>query len=810
MEALKFNLNQDNRPLREDITFSSIEKSPFKEQYLKSLSEIETYLATLGDEMVDKDIDYTNNIFAFIGNRGSGKTSCMITVGGFLAKTKENRSEFKQDYPKLSDTNFYSLDLIDPSYFDSKHNILSLFLAKLYSAFQKVTKNNNDIKESRKMEFLASLSKAQKHAHLLVDEKQESLITNRVEELECLSAAVDLKDDIRELVENFLDCLGKQYQILLLRIDDIDLNAKEAGVMAELVRKYFIIPNVMVLMALKMDQLETIKSNEFSDSFNLEKDSAHVLEMSVRYLTKLFPHSQRVYMPDIEDLLNRKLILKSGDTICEYPSVQQCVPELIFKKTRYLFYNSSVHASYIVPRNLRDLRQIIKLLWNMEDYTEHIDENFHITQKGKYNQAVFKKYLSEIWINNNLSIDHQKIARHILSIEELMRLNSYVVKEIGREISTRVMVKVCTDEDNSSYNISLGDVLGVIEYKYKSTNDEEEQKFLFFIKTVYSLRLFETYNKITDIKKIPPVVLDKQQTALPTEEEILRKGQYSTIEDFDKIVAGSFLNVQFQPLLPFDLALDNRTIAAKELLNLMRFCANDFETAANSNNVRLLEFFMLAVSHNKSLDSDFRKKYYAVYDAPIDLTDDLIFDLGAFFFNITRLKKCYERFKGYYKMSDGEDLIERIFNSERSLYHDFMDFAERAYHCKYNCPYEGGILNDKKEKICTYYESRWASISTIRNVEILQDFIKFIQTIKVDREKRDSVKLALFFDKCANYEIPTYEWENTKNEKKRRTIHLNFLSKVADVLGDKYLNDTFIQIFGENPIPKKGAPLNNL
>ena len=403
--------------------------------------------------MVDKDIDYTNNIFAFIGNRGSGKTSCMITIGGFLAKTKENRSEFKQDYPKLSDTNFYSLDLIDPSYFDSKHNILSLFLAKLYSAFQKVTKNNNDIKESKKMEFLASLSKAQKHAHLLVDEKQEFLITNRVEELECLSAAVDLKDDIRELVENFLDCLGKQYQILLLRIDDIDLNAKEAGVMAELVRKYFIIPNVMVLMALKMDQLETIKSNEFSDSFNLEKDSAHVLEMSDRYLTKLFPHSQRVYMPDIEDLLNRKLILKSGDTICEYPSVQQCVPELIFKKTRYLFYNSSVHASYIVPRNLRDLRQIIKLLWNMEDYTEHIDENFHITQKGKYNQAVFKKYLSEIWINNNLSIDHQKIARHILSIEELMRLNSYVVKEIGREISTRVMVKVCTDEDNSSYNI---------------------------------------------------------------------------------------------------------------------------------------------------------------------------------------------------------------------------------------------------------------------------------------------------------------------------------------------------------------------
>lgn len=125
--------------------------------------------------------------------------------------------------------------------------------------------------------------------------------------------------------------------------------------------------------------------------FKKEREEGQPAEMAERYLTKLFPHSQRVYMPDIEDLLNRKLVITSHMKTCEFPSVQQCVPELIFQKTRYLFYNSPVHASYIVPRNLRDLRQIIKLLWNMDDYKESMSKNFCILKEGKYNQEVFKK-----------------------------------------------------------------------------------------------------------------------------------------------------------------------------------------------------------------------------------------------------------------------------------------------------------------------------------------------------------------------------------------------------------------------------------
>lgn len=731
----------------------------------------------------------------------------MVSVGGFLTKKRELRSEFKEKYPKISDKNFYSLDLMDPTYFDTKHNILSLFLAKLYGAFQRLTSHEENIKESKKMEFLASLSKAQKHSRLLLDNEKDVLITNKVEELECLAVAVELKEDIRILVQNFLDCLNSEYQILLLRIDDVDLNAKEAGVMSELIRKYFILPNVMVLMALKMDQLEIIKKNEYSESFKLDTDDKQVVEMAERYLTKLFPHSQRIYMPDIEDFLNRKLIICSQSKEFVFPSVQQCVPELIFKKTRYLFYNSPVHASYIVPRNFRDLRQIITLLWNMEDYNENIDEHFHLSKQGKYNQAVFKKYLSEVWINNNLEINYHEFARSILFMDELMRLNTYVVRELSRDyyFSNHPIMGIYANEDNTVYNISLGDVLGLIEYLYRETNDKGRLRFLFFIKTVYSIRMYEAYNKRTEPIFIPPTVKNQRDPKETSDTEVLRKSQYNSIEDYDKIVSGYIVNVQQFPLLPPDLGIDYRYLIIDKLNELMQFCANDFEAAANSNQVRLLEFFMLSVSHAKSLDPDYRKQDVPAYNNHISMHEDLTFDIGAFFFNLTRMKRCYQRFLGNARMPDGQDLIDRILNSNRSLYHDFMEMTKVKYPCSYKCPY--GIDTSGKKDECRYYESRWLSFCSFRNIEILQDFIKYIQIREVDRTKLDRAILASFFDKCAGYNIQTYVVEESENQKKYHTIQFSFLAKIAELLHDTNLDGRFIPIFGENPHPSKTGPV---
>ena len=60
----------------------------------------------------------TPNIVAFCGERGEGKTSCMMSL------TKQLPHSF-------DDETFEILDPIDPSFFDEQHNILELVLGQM-------------------------------------------------------------------------------------------------------------------------------------------------------------------------------------------------------------------------------------------------------------------------------------------------------------------------------------------------------------------------------------------------------------------------------------------------------------------------------------------------------------------------------------------------------------------------------------------------------------------------------------------------------------------------------------------------------
>lgn len=63
-QRIVFNLDVENRPLKEDISLSSMEQSAFCEQYKNALSAIDQYLALARKDAYDKDLDSQNNIFS--------------------------------------------------------------------------------------------------------------------------------------------------------------------------------------------------------------------------------------------------------------------------------------------------------------------------------------------------------------------------------------------------------------------------------------------------------------------------------------------------------------------------------------------------------------------------------------------------------------------------------------------------------------------------------------------------------------------------------------------------------------------------
>ena len=238
----------------------------------------------------------------------------------------------------LHKTKFYDGFWIDPSFFDDKHNILSLIIANMFKDF----KNNLKQKEhcDNKRELIKCFENVQMNLNVLFRKETENILDN-IEALANLSTAVDLCTNIKKLIDQYLAFKGNNYNQLIIMIDDIDLNTKHAREMCEHLRKYFTHPNVIILMAVKLDQLSSAIKKDLTEEYSTlinNKDSNFSFdeldEMVERYLGKLIPHNHRLYLPEASVYFENSVRIISSekgtsDVLGEYKSLRECVLSLI-------------------------------------------------------------------------------------------------------------------------------------------------------------------------------------------------------------------------------------------------------------------------------------------------------------------------------------------------------------------------------------------------------------------------------------------------------------------------------------------------
>lgn len=129
---LYFNIGQESRPVIEKLTKQNVKKSLFFEQYKNAFDSLSSYLKVLKTKDEEEN-EPLNNIFAFIGERGAGKTSCMLSVANELTNKSEN--SILDNYQEVKNLTFHKLSMIDPSFFDEKHGIIAEILASLYNEY---------------------------------------------------------------------------------------------------------------------------------------------------------------------------------------------------------------------------------------------------------------------------------------------------------------------------------------------------------------------------------------------------------------------------------------------------------------------------------------------------------------------------------------------------------------------------------------------------------------------------------------------------------------------------------------------------
>ena len=823
--TITFNIGDENRIVVEDINKDIIKSSIFSEPYHYILNALDHYFDALPDNRDDylkgNDI-WINNVFAFIGERGSGKTSCMRSIVHLLEDPRSSQLD-----NTVLKSNFYALDMIDPSFIDSESNIIGVILATLYKKFLDYSHNVN---ESLKFKLAESFARVQHDFCRMMT--NSTIPDDDLEALSSLSAAIDLRTSMYELIDRFMKYMGKENAILLISVDDIDLHSRDAIKMAEQIRKYLVLPNVLVVMAVKLDQLAKLKrlhySREYSDTRQTLNDK-DLDEMVDRYITKLVPYNHRVYMPESTFYWDAGLHINQKDNSCYlFESVRQAVPELIFRKTRYLFYNSAVKTSFIVPNNLRELRQIIRLLVDMKDYWQY-DENGKVIAEEYNNKEMFKKYLFESWMMNHLDADSQKGIKELASISEAIQINATALRIIRDKFEKDKFFETkdspisnILNSNNQVYNIAIGDVLAIIDFVERKDITLEQMHFLFMIKTIYSMRLYEFYDEY-----IEEIHADKELNGEMTSERVLARGLYQDMKlpNYLKLVGGRFFNTRMIVELPKggdDPYRSNRVINLEALRALMKLCTEKPEKLMPIE-LRMAEVFMLCTARifkskhylplkNKDyIDFTYREYRELVYAASLTRKPKGYWDIGAFLFNVVNIERCYQRF------DYGAEFIDLMNQSEvsfsNSLYNGFKSLTKSGIRNMSPKDYQDccnahpTLLESENTELPVFDRHIWLSWACVRNAEILCDLVSFLDEDEYKNSGDDVKILERFFLLMSQYSIYSYDKTGNGDEGDYYRINYRFARLVMETLKEissSYsLKEIFKLIFDDFSAPDK-------
>ena len=658
--ALHFKDIETNREIIED---EHNEDSLFKRQYDIANRIFKELVSNEGTE----NRKY-NNIIAFCGDRGSGKSSCM--------------KSFMSQKQKDDNCNCLFLKSIDPSFFDESHNILELVIGQLYENVCRHTQKENANEEEkskfqdRRSKLLLQFDQIMRDLKFLAKAEDRERFYDCLQELDALSVGISLSERISNLMKACLIFLDDK-PLLVISIDDLDLNIKGAYMMSEHIRKYLTNEMCVILIGVKVDQLiESI-------SINLSKEESvspeEAFRMAYKYVNKLIPMASRVNMPILDDYRNLQLVYTTADGIDNpFHSVQEAVTHQIFWKTGYLFYNSKGRSSYIVPRSLRSLRQLLHMLDPLPIHQREQTKLLH------ENQVIFKDYFWNTW-TQQLDDYNRMIVNKLAETSDYQTFNK-------RILDTLIGID---NKDNLSsaqyaYNITMGDVFAELNRLINTITDYQTQLLLFFIQTLCSMRMYEAYDEVTE-----NINEELYPTANGNGGEIYTTDAlFASTNKIQRIINGRYFNYQSNEVLPFKGKADNpRDLVLIDGIELSDELKRIGAIVGEPDNIdkmkfNTLEYIMLCVSRYvimKRKSDDYT--HIPITSNPVYIssfnyrTKNLLFDVLAPFFNVINLKMTYERFNDSFQNGNPNcpSLYDYAINKDWTLLYKLVNRNARGY-----------------------------------------------------------------------------------------------------------------------------------
>lgn len=494
---------------------------------------------------------FSNPCIAFVGKRGTGKSSAMVSFADYLKNSPDKNSTWIDD-KKIEETikkaSYYVLPPIDTANMGEKETIVADVSATMYSEFKKL---KFDVPVELKRSFLEYAKKTNDSATLKNSSKLNELGDQLLAETDNI---VNIKKSFGKCVEKFLEIVNKgnlkEEHFLVIQIDDLDMNVSNSFVIMEEIRNILSVKNVIILLSVDIKQLKTIFKIHFESSLgkNLSKSNdtkRAASDLAYKYIEKLLPIERRHYMPELTtdqlhlhksenflgdgDINWKKMGLSGINEHDKTPSVINAVMHLIWRKTMMIPMQNEYGDYILLPHNLRSLCNLIVFLRGMKDAAYDMDnwlsdtpipltyfDFFNKKDSETYrnilenNLRKFNNYIissletcerSEMNSEDNELADLLLVLIETLSDVYISEINSKLVGDIVRGIhekgSTYYLVWL-DDENNTDAlmdairykdTVSIGDVMYVLGKIDKKTHCGYIRYLIQIIRTLWSIRM---------------------------------------------------------------------------------------------------------------------------------------------------------------------------------------------------------------------------------------------------------------------------------------------------------------------------------
>lgn len=371
--------------------------------------------------------DYLNNIIAFTGERGQGKSSAMHSFTQDLLDYKKKKESHIEYQEKTKTATFLKLDTIDPSTFEDMHNVLEVVIARMYNNLENEYSEGKDDKfksRAKECKIFDSFQKVYELLSFIRNPKKLDGLENDYEgslqKIARIGDSTNLKKEMQKLVKSYLELFLKdaENRFLIVPIDDLDINIKYAYKISEQIRKYLMIPHVVIIMAVKVEQLkqciETVYRKQLEELIKagerITKDEP--VNMAAKYVEKLIPDGRKISLPEIRaisqsgkdavkivflgkevDSKNRDNKYKGKENILkDYKSnsgnselgIEKTLLAYIYDKTGIVFVKPEITVHPIVPNTMRELVNLLSVLGKMEEEDKLDDKSDEIKVPKKF------------------------------------------------------------------------------------------------------------------------------------------------------------------------------------------------------------------------------------------------------------------------------------------------------------------------------------------------------------------------------------------------------------------------------------------